>query len=66
MDARVLSSNVPDADSYIGFKLAFPMGKDQKSNEDAGFGVRHFCESALLSCLVLLYPVLFCPEDLCN
>ncbi|KAF9772331.1 hypothetical protein IL306_009964 [Fusarium sp. DS 682] len=39
--AQLLSIKAPDCDPWIGLALEFPLGKDQKANEEAGFGVRY-------------------------
>lgn len=28
---------------WSGFRLLFPLGSEQRANENNGFGVRHFC-----------------------
>ncbi|KAF4497036.1 DNA helicase [Fusarium agapanthi] len=39
--AQLRSVQAWDCDTWIGLALDFPLGKDQKLNEDAGFGVRY-------------------------
>ncbi|KAF5598797.1 DNA helicase [Fusarium pseudocircinatum] len=39
--AQLRSVRAWDCDTWIGLTLDFPLGKDQKANEDAGFGVRY-------------------------
>ncbi|RBR07978.1 hypothetical protein FVER53590_10855 [Fusarium verticillioides] len=39
--AQLRSVQAWDCDTWIGLTLDFPLGKDQKANEEAGFGVRY-------------------------
>ncbi|CVL04063.1 uncharacterized protein FMAN_14843 [Fusarium mangiferae] len=39
--AQLRSVQAWDCDTWIGLTLDFPLGKDQKANEAAGFGVRY-------------------------
>ncbi|QGI70925.1 hypothetical protein CEK27_003254 [Fusarium fujikuroi] len=39
--AQLRSVQAWDCDPWIGLTLDFPLGKDQKANEEAGFGVRY-------------------------
>ncbi|KAF5701883.1 hypothetical protein FMUND_13716 [Fusarium mundagurra] len=39
--AQLRSVQAWDYDTWIGLTLDFPLGKDQKANEEAGFGVRY-------------------------
>ncbi|KAF5636033.1 DNA helicase [Fusarium sp. NRRL 52700] len=39
--AQLRSVQAWDCDTWIGLALDFPLGKDQKANEEAGFGVRY-------------------------
>ncbi|KAF5545727.1 hypothetical protein FMEXI_5911 [Fusarium mexicanum] len=39
--AQLRSVQAWDCDTWIGLALDFPLGKDQKANEEVGFGVRY-------------------------
>lgn len=48
--SRFVSFTSADTMPWIGLQLNFPLGDEQRENEDFGFGVRHSCE---LSCYML-------------
>lgn len=48
--AQLRSVQAWDCDPWIGLTLDFPLGKGQKANDEAGFGVRYRGECYLQSC----------------
>lgn len=52
VNAKMQAMREANLDPWIGFNLKFPLGKEQESNEDKGFGVRHCGKSFLITLIV--------------